>query len=136
VDRVEDAQLVLSDVAASEPDVRMVIVGHTHRWMAYGERAGALPTHPGASLEIDGDARVLLNAGSVGQSRQRTARARFIVVDLAAGTVTFDEVRYDVAAARRALRRVGLSPRGVHLYSSPPRRAAAHARRLLARPRS
>lgn len=118
-------------LAAADVAVRIVIVGHTHRWMAYGERRGALPVRPGDAVSLGAGERMLLNAGSVGQSRERLARARFMVLDLERGAATFHEVAYDLRATRRALRSSGLSPRGVHLYPSLARRLGRRARRVL-----
>jgi predicted phosphodiesterase len=105
---------------------RVLVLGHTHRPLAFGQRAGWLRTR-GTSPLPEGDALVL-NPGAVGQSRELRARARYAVLDLVAQEVRFFAIPYDVAACRAALKRVGLSPRSVQLRPSPPRAAARAVR--------
>lgn len=100
---------------------RALVLGHTHRTLAYTRSAGRLPTR-GATALPPGEA-VLLNPGAVGQSRELRVRARFAVLDLDARQARFFAIPYDVGACRSALRRVGLSPRSCHLRPSLPRAA-------------
>lgn len=100
---------------------RVLVLGHTHRPLAFGRRSGRLRTR-GATALPPGDA-VLLNPGAVGQSRELRVRARFAVLDLDARQARFFAIPYDVDACRSALRRVGLSPRSCHLRPSLPRAA-------------
>jgi predicted phosphodiesterase len=109
---------------------RVLVLGHTHRPLAFARRAGWLRPAGISALPV-GDA-VLLNPGAVGQSRELRARARFAVLDLDAGEARFVAIPYDAGACRAALRRVGLSPRSSHLRPSVPR-AAARAARAYAR---
>jgi predicted phosphodiesterase len=99
----------------------VLVLGHTHRPMAYARRAGWLAANGGTALPA-GDA-VLINPGAVGQSRELRARARFAVLDLDARRVEFFAIPFDIGACRAALRRVGLSPRSSHLRPSVPRAA-------------
>jgi predicted phosphodiesterase len=126
-----DAQAVLRDVAVAHPDVRLVVVGHTHRWMAVGETREALSIHAGEPIALDPAERVLINPGSVGQSRERTVQARFAMLDTEAWTVTFHGVDYAVDATRSALRAAGLPERSAHLYRPLPRRIAERALRAV-----
>lgn len=100
---------------------RALVLGHTHRTLAYTRSAGRLPTR-GATALPPGET-VLLNPGAVGQSRELRVRARFAVLDLDARQARFFAIPYDVGACRSALRRVGLSPRSCHLRPSLPRAA-------------
>ena len=114
-----------------------LVLGHTHRAMAYARRGGWLAADGGTALPAD-DA-VLLNPGAVGQSRELRARARFAVLDVDARRVEFFAIPFDIGACRAALRRVGLSPRSSHLRPSVPRaavravRASVRQRRAAAR---
>jgi predicted phosphodiesterase len=110
----------------------VLVLGHTHRPLAFGRRSGWLPTRGRTALPPS-DA-VLLNPGAAGQSRELRARARFAILDLDAQQTRFFSIPYDVEACRAALRRVGLSPRSCHLRPSLPR-AAARAVRASARGR-
>jgi predicted phosphodiesterase len=109
---------------------RVLVLGHTHRPLAFGRRSGWLRARR-ASLPL-GDA-ALINPGAVGQSRELRARARFVVLDLDAREARFFAIRYDIDACRAALRGVGLSSRSCHLPPSLPL-AAIRAVRAAARP--
>jgi predicted phosphodiesterase len=111
---------------------RILVLGHTHRPLAFGRRSGWLPTR--GSTPLPASDAVLLNPGAAGQSRELRARARFAVLDLEARETQFFSIPYDIDACRTALRRVGLSPRSCHLRPSVPR-AAARAVRASARRR-
>jgi putative phosphoesterase len=84
---------------------RGVVVGHTH-----------------AQMSLSHDGRLFLNPGSVGQSRDSEAEARFALLDTDTGEAALRSVPYDVEAAQAVLRYAGLSPRGVHLRPSRVRR--------------
>jgi predicted phosphodiesterase len=104
-----------------EGDADVLVLGHTHRPLAFGRRSGRLRTNGGLALPA-GEA-VLLNPGAVGQSRELRVRARFAVLDVDPREVRFFAIPYDVGACRAALRRVRLSPRSCHLRPSLPRAA-------------
>jgi predicted phosphodiesterase len=101
---------------------RLLVLGHTHRPLAYGRRSGRLRTR--GTTKLPAAEPVLLNPGAVGQSRELRVRARFAVVDLDAGRARFFAIGYDVAACRAALQRAGLSPQSCHLRPSLARAAA------------
>lgn len=122
-----DAQLALA--SWQHPDVRALVLGHTHR-AGYFRRGGVRmpePPRPHVGLED----LILLNPGSVGQSRDSAALARCAVLDLEQRTASFLELEYDVEATRRALRQAGLPGDSCHLrptaldvYTRPLRRWA------------
>jgi predicted phosphodiesterase len=107
-------------------DAQILVLGHTHRPLAFGLRSGWLGTKGASELPVD--PAVLLNPGAVGQSRELRARARFAVLDIDAREVRFYAIPFDVDACRAALRRVGLSPQSCHLRPSLPRAAARAVR--------
>lgn len=136
-------EYVRSDRAAAEhlrwlgrevPEARLLLLGHTHEQWAWCSRSGtALHQRPG-TLDLPPGESLLLNPGSVGQSRDARAEARFAVLDLrpdGGGRAVFHSLRYDVSAVRSALRERGLPPDSFH--SRPQRRSPAHrvARRIL-----
>jgi predicted phosphodiesterase len=128
------SQQALAQLARIEDrdGARVLVLGHTHRPLAFGRRSGWLRTRGSTALP-PGDA-VLVNPGAVGQSRELRIRARFAVLDLDAREARFSAIPYDVDACRAALRRAGLSPRSCWLPPSLPR-AAARAVRSAARGR-
>jgi len=109
----EDPERALTAARAEEalesldPDVRVLVVGHTHR-----------------PLSVSAGSARLLNPGAVGQSRELRVRARALVLDRATGDARFLAVRYDTARVRRALAVAGLPRRAYHLPPSPARRLA------------
>jgi predicted phosphodiesterase len=113
------------------PDARVLIVGHTHRPLACSA-AGAEPAEGDLALRAGGDGGGpwLLNAGSVGQARERRPLARALVLDTDRWVASFIAVEHDVDATRRELREAGLPPHACHLA---PGRAARWRRRWAAR---
>ena len=107
------------------PSARVLILGHTHR-----PQAVAADAEPAADGELTLDReRWLLNAGSVGQSREREALARALVLDLHRRTARFLALEYDARATKRELRAAGLPEHACHLA---PGRSARVRRKLKA----
>lgn len=108
------ARAELGKLGERDPGARGLLVGHTHHPMAQSDAAG----------------RWLLNAGSVGQSREQRPVAQALVFDSETGAAgaQFLELDYDVRATRRELRAAGLPPHACHL--APGR--LAHIRRRIA----
>ena len=128
----------LQRLGEEEPGARLLLLGHTHEQWAFGARSGTLVQQATGTVELSADEPVLINPGSVGQSRDSRATARFAVLDLSsdeagAGVdrVTLHEVRYDVAACRAALRERGQPVGSCHIRPPRRERARAVARRLL-----
>lgn len=100
----------LAAVAARPGGPRIACCGHTHvpmcGWLEDG-RCSEPP--PRASVRWPAAARaVLVNPGSVGQPRDGDPRAAFALIDLAARTVEFHRLPYDIEATVEANRRAGL----------------------------
>jgi len=108
-------------------DARVLVLGHTHRAWAFACCAGS--ASPNRPIDLPAGEPLLLNPGSVGQSRELRPRARFGVLDLAAGRAWLHAVDYDVDGCRRALVAAGLSPWSCHMRPSLPRAALRAARR-------
>jgi predicted phosphodiesterase len=105
---------LLDWLGVNEPGSRFLLLGHTHRPWAFGSRSGNLLRGPRTGVvELEPTQHYLLNPGSVGQSRDRTVAARFLVLDTARNEAAFRCVRYDVRGHVEALRREGL-PAGSH----------------------
>jgi predicted phosphodiesterase len=107
-------EYVLTDEAAIATlllaDEPLVLVGHSHvalRVVVRGSEleGGAAPN--GTVLGL-GEARWLLNPGSVGQPRDGDPHAAYLVLDLAARTATFRRVSYDIARTQAEMRAAGL----------------------------
>lgn len=112
----------------------LLLLGHTHEPWVHAERAGTLLRREVGRCVVD--ERVLVNPGSVGQSRDACPDARFAVVDLGAGAVELAAVPYDVDAARAGLRAAGLPEESYHCRAGLVRRLSGRARsRVLSRSR-
>jgi predicted phosphodiesterase len=116
----------LDELARVAPGAEVLVLGHTHEPFAVGRRRGTLLKGGTGSVGLEPGEPMLLNPGSVGQSRSRDPRARVMVLDLADRTATFHAVAYDVAACRAALRALGLPADSCHPWR-PRWRAALHA---------
>jgi predicted phosphodiesterase len=116
------------------PEASVLILGHTHLRAAHSARHGTIKARSGATVGLTEGDRFLLNPGSVGQSRERTARAGFIVLDADRREATFHAVRFDVRGCRRALRQRGLPARSHHVRPSTLRRYAGRLRRAARHP--
>jgi predicted phosphodiesterase len=114
----EQAAACLRDIRREAADVDILILGHTHRPMAFGERSGWLLRGSTGTVALPRDEAVVLNPGAVGQSRSRAADARVAVLDTTAREATFHAVPYDVAGCRRALQDRGLPPQSCHVPRS------------------
>jgi predicted phosphodiesterase len=123
----------LAELARLDAQAQVLALGHTHRpWLA--DQAGttvASPTgHATASLPAG---RLLVNPGSVGQSRQDepVPRARFLLLDLERRQASFYAEPYDVAGALDALRRNGLPRSCIQVRPGRLRSVPRRARTIL-----
>lgn len=122
----------LERLQEEEPSARILLLGHTHVPMAHANRRGDLLVRGEGSVRLEPDERYVLNPGSVGQSHEPTAHARFMVLDTDAGLATFHAIAYDSRGCRRALRRAGRPARSCHLNPTGLRPALGRtARRCL-----
>ena len=104
VTTVEQADRDLAAVTAAHPQVRLLVLGHTHQpWRHAGRTAW------------------LLNPGSVGQSRQpeRRPHVRLATVDTATGMAAGHVLPYDADRCRSALRAAGLPAWSLHFHPGP-----------------
>ena len=91
------------------------MVGHSHLQFWFEESEGRPPMllepEDGETLQLD-KTRVILNAGSVGQPRDRDPRAGYMLYDDAAAAagpvVTWHRVAYDAETTRRKIIEAGL----------------------------
>jgi predicted phosphodiesterase len=112
------AAACLRDIQRVAPGTEILILGHTHRPMAFAERGGWLLRGSTGAVSLPAGEAIVLNPGAVGQSRSRDARARVAVLDTTARVATFHAVPYDVEGCRRALQERGLPPHSCHVPSS------------------
>jgi predicted phosphodiesterase len=102
-----DETAIATLLHAKEP---LVLVGHSHAALRVALRGSELEgglAPNGTDLEL-GDARWLLNPGSVGQPRDGDPHAAFLILDRGARTVRFRRVPYDVERTQAEMRDAGL----------------------------
>lgn len=116
--------------AASQP---VLLLGHTHHQWAVDATGRSLLRRRTGEVALP-SGRVLLNPGSVGQSRDRDTLARYLVLDTSARRAWFRAVGYQVEAAAAAVRAVGFPVEVLSFADGLPLRAAKSVRRrVLAR---
>ncbi len=120
-----------AQLTSGHPDSDILILGHTHLPAAWGWDGTSLRSEQPERVSL-GAERWILNPGSVGQSRERTAHARFMVLDLAERTATFHAIAFDFASCRETLRSRGLPGNSFHLQMT---RRHVWLRRLRGLPR-
>jgi predicted phosphodiesterase len=107
-------EYVLTDQAAAAAleatSAPVVLVGHSHVPLAVTMDGGELSGgHAPAGTEIDlGEARWLLNPGSVGQPRDGDPRAAYMLLDLGSGHASFRRVEYAIEETQAEIRDAGL----------------------------
>jgi len=99
------AEAVAITLALTESQV--VLVGHSHVALHVSTTGAGGLAPDGTNLEL-GDARHLLNPGSVGQPRDGDPRAAWLELDLDAKTASFHRVSYDVERTQGEIRAAGL----------------------------
>jgi predicted phosphodiesterase len=129
---LDDPTTYVRDCAAGAAELarvgedRVLLLGHTHHPLACARAGGT--REPSGVLDLPADEGPwLLNAGSVGQPRERRPLARALVLDLERARAEFLAVEYDARATRRELRQARLPPHACHLA---PGRVARLRRRL------
>jgi len=94
--------------------VRLTFYGHTHLqgWFGLDAENGALAMRPGYAtsdqfeqmeVELERDAKYLVNPGSIGQPRDGDWRAAFALYDSERYAITFYRVPYDVKGAQKRI---------------------------------
>jgi diadenosine tetraphosphatase ApaH/serine/threonine PP2A family protein phosphatase len=89
---------------------QLVLVGHSHVALQVALRGTELEggLAPDGTVLGLGEARWLLNPGSVGQPRDGDPAAAYLVLDLDAMTATFRRAPYDIARTQSAMKDAGL----------------------------
>src|SRR5262249_40917079 len=105
------ASRALAQLAALEPNARVLVTGHTHHQTLFSSAPGFRQVPAGAEIPLPRAGSCLVNPGSVGQSRDQLAVARYALLHLERGTVTYAALDYDHTTTTRKLRRRHLAPR-------------------------
>jgi len=89
---------------------RVGFVGHTHQATVYADGDPATRVPLTARLSLRDYAKVVVNPGAVGQSRDRDSRASYALFGVKDRTVEFRRVSYDVDGAASACDAAGFHP--------------------------
>lgn len=127
------ARQLLAQLGEADGAARVLLVGHTHEAWAFSARHGTLLRRRAGSVSLEAGDRLLLNPGSVGQSRDSRAHARFLVLDLGAGLAEFHSLPYDASGCRRDLQARGLPADWCHIAPRRRERLRAAAGRAIRR---
>jgi len=84
--------------------------GHTHLPKAF-VRNGVVREASLSVLKVEPGSQYFINVGSVGEPRDGTALATYVVYDLAARTIELRRIAYDASTADAKVRAAGLPPR-------------------------
>lgn len=99
-----------------EAPAPITFFGHTHVQGGFLMRNGRVEAfRPSigegsgfAAMELDPDARYLINPGSIGQPRDGDPRAGFVLAEPDAGHIEFWRVPYDIEAVQKRMEEAGL----------------------------
>lgn len=98
--------------AACHDGITHVFGGHVHEQRLFyrSARGAVMPFEPtaGVAIPVPSHRQWLATIGSVGQPRDRRPDAGYALFEVEARRLTFVRVRYDHAAAARAIREAGL----------------------------
>jgi predicted phosphodiesterase len=126
----EEARACLEDLERTLPATDVLVLGHTHRPMAFSRHRGALLRSGTGRVDLPHDEPILLNPGAVGQSRSADARARVMVLDTTARGAA------GARAARELLPSAPLPPRAPRCGRAPRPAGSVAALRTCHRPPS
>lgn len=87
---------------------RIAFYGHTHVPLAFVDDGRRVLMTMAPRIELPADARVLCNAGSVGQPRDQDPRASYVIFDSSSRIIEFHRVEYDTEEAAARIRSAGL----------------------------
>ncbi len=87
---------------------RLCFVGHSHRPGVYAIRAGHHAARHGDRERLRPGLRYLVNAGSVGQPRDRNPQASYVIYDEEDERVEVRRVAYPVAKTQQKMRAAGI----------------------------
>lgn len=102
------ARELLDRLSDEHPGAQVLLLGHTHEAWAFSRSRGTLLRGRAGRVVLQPGEQVLLNPGSVGQSRDHKAHVRFLLLDLCARRADFRSLPYDLRACRRELERHSL----------------------------
>jgi diadenosine tetraphosphatase ApaH/serine/threonine PP2A family protein phosphatase len=130
VSTVGGARLALDQLDQLRCEARLLVCGHTHHPMFFTEQHGIVSAARATELILPKRGTCIVNPGAVGQARDDRPVARYALLDLERGLVSYAALEYDHATTVRKLRQRRLVARVV---LAPPRGLARRVEHLKAR---
>jgi predicted phosphodiesterase len=127
---VDGARRALDQLDRLRTQARVLVCGHTHHPMFFNEQHGIVSGARALELALPKRGTCVVNPGAVGQARDDRPVARYAVLDLESGTVSYASLEYDHATTVRKLRQRRLVARVV---LTPPRGLARRIEHLKTR---
>jgi len=82
--------------------------GHTHVPMAFIRAGGAMNGGLYSRIKIEVGRKYFINAGSIGQPRDRNPKAAYVIFDMPSNLVELRRIPYDIASVQQKIRGAGL----------------------------
>jgi len=84
-------------------------IGHSHFPSIFvRDSDGAISMHMKSTIQCQPDRRYIINAGSVGQPRDKDNRACYVIIDTENNEIQFRRVTYDIDATQEKMRKARL----------------------------
>ncbi|OGV58670.1 MAG: hypothetical protein A2283_02515 [Lentisphaerae bacterium RIFOXYA12_FULL_48_11] len=117
---IEPKEALPSWNAVSE---KLLFVGHTHEPTIHvlGQSGTPHLVKP-VNFQLEADKRFIVNVGSVGQPRDKDARACYCIYDTQSSLVMWRRVPFDIDAYRNALHEAGVSEGPSYFLQQDPRK--------------
>ena len=89
---------------------RICFIGHTHVLEIMGYDGDRIETHdlPPGTTHLTKDKKYIVNIGSVGQPRDGTSDAKYVIYDSKTGTLNVRFIPYEIAAVVQKIKEAGL----------------------------
>lgn len=87
---------------------QLLFAGHSHKAQIYSLSKENVSYHPETSIKIKPDEKYIINAGSVGQPRDRDPRASVCIYDSDANMVILERLEYNIKEAADKILNAGL----------------------------
>lgn len=104
----EDTRLTFNALVQHPSRAKICFFGHTHHPVAYEYNQDTVHKIMETTVPLNPLCYYLINPGSVGQSRDKDARASFSIYDTALSTVSFYRVNYDRSVCLQKAKKVGI----------------------------
>lgn len=85
-------------------DEQICVIGHSHRPAVYGTDGESVWEASDSMLTLDGNCRYIVNAGSVGQPRDRNPDAGYVLYDTDEKRLSIERIPYDLRSTQEKMR--------------------------------